>query len=1007
MTVTPTKTAGAVTVTPTLTAKPTTAAPSSTANPNYRDNVTGKVTIKDGNGNPVPAVDENGNPGPIHDTTVIVRDKNGKDIDGQGPKIVVPVDPNTGKFEKDLPEGEYIVEVNVPDGYAKPKPTEVVVKPGTKPTVPPFEVNPTTRPLKDNSYRETDGTISGWLVDDANMPIRDGSVTLIGKNAVNPKTGEPFEYEVPVTIDDDGYFITPVIDFKYFPDGKAEFEYEVHLPEGWSTTGPDGKPLTDANGNPLFDKDGKPLRVPVIDKETGSKIVTKDQPTRIAPIQVPAPTDQSISGTVDDGDGHAVPGTVVVVTDPRGNSHVVETDENGKYEVDKLVPGVHEVEIITPDGTRKTDKIVVPVRPGENVDLPSIHVTQTKLDLKKRVFGRDADYEGYAQDENGNVLHDNNGKPIEDVMTVGVGEELFYTFIITNTGDQDVTGISADSVDDPLLAPGTKIEMPKDWTAQSVLAPGKSVVFSAKMQAPDAFDFNNVATVSGKTKDGKPVGSNADGAYTKFMQMEAEKKVNARFATNPDKPVSVAADEALNFSYEVVNTGSAPMVNVKVTDTIYEGDKATFDPKNPGEGVPLKVKAPAGFNGTLLPGQRVIFTAEIPEGRKPGVRHFDAAEARGELPKRPNRGTQFDGEPDYSEDPSSELIISPRDNIKGNAHIIVDEGAPLAQDVYAVAWSDKNGNAKQDPGEGVSGLEITLVPTDGRPAVRGESNEDGNVRFESAPYGEYYFEIKNPGNLRLADPADPNQNSFEAGTTLKSKTFEVGAEERQISLKLLTPSQAEKGGAIIGGNGTATDKPATDVAQAEDGSSLGKCLATASSVNNPVAWLVPLGLLAAVMGGIGMRYEDELNAAAAQANEAVRRMMPNVNLDINFQQPEWVTEAQAKWQAQINQVNAQLAEINPAAPAAAAGVGILAIAGLLTGLFYASCQLGWNEPSADGSSSSSKKGEAEATGTEATETATTKEKRSIFGGSSKRDRGAKESEAAETKATEAKAAEAK
>ena len=50
---------------------------------------------------------------------------------------------------------------------------------------------------------------------------------------------------------------------------------------------------------------------------------------------------------------------------------------------------------------------------------------------------------------------------------------------------------------------------------------------------------------------------------------------------------------------------------------------------------------------------------------------------------------------------------------------------------------------------------------------------------------------------------------------------------------------------------------------------------------------------------------------------------------------------------------------------------------------------------------------AEATGTEATETSTTKEKRSIFGGSSKRDRGAKEPEAAETKATETKATEAK
>lgn len=143
------------------------------------------------------------------------------------------------------------------------------------------------------------------------------------------------------------------------------------------------------------------------------------------------------------------------------------------------------------------------------------------------------------------------------------------------------------------------------------------------------------------------------------------------------------------------------MVNLKVTDTVYEGDEADFkdengdinvDPERLGEGIPLKVKAPEGFNGTLLPGQRVVFTAEIPEGLKPGRRHFNAAEARGELPKRPARGREFNGEPDYGEDPSSVLIIAPRSNLKGNAHIVVSEGAELANDVTSVLWNDDNGN---------------------------------------------------------------------------------------------------------------------------------------------------------------------------------------------------------------------------------------------------------------------------------------------------------------------------
>lgn len=999
VTVTPPAVTKTVTPTTTVTADPTTVTPtvtatSTTTSEDYSDTVTGKVVIKDGNGNVIPSEDADGNPGPIHDTTVIVRKTDGSEIGDQGTKLVVPVDPETGEFKQELPEGEYIVEPVVPEGYAKPKPERVEVKPGTKPTVPSFEVKPTERPLKDNSYREVGGTVSGYLVDEKNYPIRDGKVVLIGKNAVNPKTGEVFEYEVPVTVDEDGYFITPEIDFKYFPDGEAEFDYEVHLPEGWPTKDKDGNPLKDANGNPLFDQDGKPLRVPAIDKETGSRIVTPDTPLRIPPVNIPAPTDQSIKGSVNDGNGNAVPGTIVVVTDPRGDSHVVETDENGNYEIDELVPGVHEVEVISPDGERRKDKIVVPIRPGEKVELPEIQITPATLDLKKRVFGRDADYDGYAKDEKGNVIHDANGQPVEDVMTAGVGEELFYTFIITNTSDQDITGIDASSVDDPLLG-DNEIQMPEGWTAESVLAPSKSVVFSAKMTAPDAFDFNNVATVKGKTKDGKPVGSNADGAYTKFMALEAEKKVNARFATNPDKPVSVAADEALNFSYEIVNTGSAPMVNVKVTDTVYEGNEADFkdaegnlivDPEKLGKGTPLKVKAPDGFNGTLLPGQRVVFTAELPKGLKPGRRHFNAAEARGELPKRPARGREFEGEPDYGEDPSSVLIISPRSNLKGNAHIVVSEGAALANDVSTVLWLDTNGNGKQDPGEGLSGLKVSLVPTDGSPAVSGVTNTDGNILFENAPYGEYTLQVENPGGLRLINPKDPDKNPFAKGSILESKPFNVDEKERIIDLRMETPQT----------NATTT---VTEQEKIDSSSDLGKCLTTASSVSNPVAWLVPIGLLSAVLGGIGVMFEDELNQASAQANAALQQMMPNVNLSI--ERPQWMVQAQAE----VDRVNRQLAEINPAAPAAAGGLALLAIAGLVTGLYYASCQLGWNEPTAEGAGSS-KKGaeEGEAPSTEGAEgKASSSSSEGLFGSSKKAEEsGTEETEAAPVVETEAK-----
>ena len=69
-----------------------------------------------------------------------------------------------------------------------------------------------------------------------------------------------------------------------------------------------------------------------------------------------------------------------------------------------------------------------------------------------------------------------------------------------------------------------------------------------------------------------------------------------------------------------------------------------------------------------------------------------------------------------------------------------------------------------------------------------------------------------PGNLRLVDPKDPENNSFDPGAVLESKEFEVNKAEQVINLQLETPRTA---GISEGG------------AQGEEeDSSLGKCLAS-------------------------------------------------------------------------------------------------------------------------------------------------------------------------------------
>ena len=913
------------TTTKTTTTKPTTSTPKPTAAPApttdskpepKNPSIIGTVTDPEGNPLP-PTKDKDGKP---QLPTVIVKDKDGN-------QVVDPIEVDeNGNFEvPELPEdGDYVVIVDAPDGFNDPKPQVVPVKKGETSKLPPIKVDKPEIELDKNKPAAKPGSVHGWLVDDSNRPITGSDIKLVKKGVTDPETGEKFDYEVPIKVDADGYFVTPPIDFKYFPDGKADFDLEVTLPEGW--------PDVDVKG----------------DKINRTVTVKSGESTPVE-IKVEAPKTQSIVGRVDDGNGNAVPGTVVVVTDPRGNSRVIPVEDDGSFEIDDVIPGVHDVEILTPGRGNDVDPIKVPVRAGEDVELPEIHLTKNQsLKLEKRVWGRDADNNGKVKNKDGEL--------VDDVMTVKDGEDLLYALIVTNDGDEPIKNITFD--DPELDKRNIELTMPEGWTAESELAPGDSKVFNAKMKAPeDAFDFNNVATASGVTSKGEKVSSLPDSAYTKFLRGAVAKKVNARFATNKDKPVKAEANSPLGFTYEVKNTGSTAMVNVKLTDIVYE-DGVDEDNCKPvkasekaedGQCYQLDVKEPEGFTGTLLPGERVVFSAELPEGLNPGAKHHNAAEARGELPARPGRGDGYTGEPEYGEDPSSVLIISPKDNIKGNAHVVVSEGAELdASDVQVVAWVDENGNGKQDPDEGLSGLKISLAPTDGTPSFAGESNEDGNVLFEGSPYGKYTLKIDSPGNLRLVDPKDPENNSFDPGAVLESKEFEVNKAEQVINLQLETPRTA---GISEGG------------AQGEEeDSSLGKCLASASSVSNPVAWLVPLGLLGAVMGGIGVMFEDELNQISAQANAAIHEAMPNVDLGIGFQQPEWVTEIQGQWQAQIDQVNRQLAQINPAAPAAAGGVALLAIAGLLTGIFYAGCEAGWFEPSEESSSAgSSSKADAEGT----------------------------------------------
>ena len=220
-------------------------------------------------------------------------------------------------------------------------------------------------------------------------------------------------------------------------------------------------------------------------------------------------------------------------------------------------------------------------------------------------------------------------------------------------------------------------------------------------------------------------------------------KVPARFETNLADPVSVKVDLSRGFEYEVKNTGSSPMVNVEVFDKLINSSTDEVIDLNP-------VPVDETFNRTLLPGQRVAFRAELPEGLDPSVEYTNSAQSIGHLPQRPKRGRAIAGEPDYGEDPSSVLIISPRENLKGNAHIIVDDGDPIdpskqyrrAEHPEDVVISKDDANYSRTY-KNPDGTIITITPDE----IIFKPNESGKEYFRHRT-GKHYLEFHENGEYK-------------------------------------------------------------------------------------------------------------------------------------------------------------------------------------------------------------------------------------------------------------------
>uniref|UniRef100_UPI0030F41420 DUF7507 domain-containing protein n=1 Tax=Nocardioides sp. GXZ039 TaxID=3136018 RepID=UPI0030F41420 len=152
---------------------------------------------------------------------------------------------------------------------------------------------------------------------------------------------------------------------------------------------------------------------------------------------------------------------------------------------------------------------------------------------------------------------------IEDTNDSGLvdaGDEITYTFTVTNTGNVTLDPVQ---VNDPLVGAVT--------CAPNALAPTESVTCTAApytiKQSDQGGNVVNTATVTGtppRGPDVKSTDTTTTGVDTPAPSIELDKSVSA--IDDVDGSGVTDAGDEITYSFTVTNTGNVPLSSVRVDD---------------------------------------------------------------------------------------------------------------------------------------------------------------------------------------------------------------------------------------------------------------------------------------------------------------------------------------------------------------------------------------------------------------------------------------------------------
>jgi uncharacterized repeat protein (TIGR01451 family) len=327
-----------------------------------------------------------------------------------------------------------------------------------------------------------------------------------------------------------------------------------------------------------------------------------------------------------------------------------------------------------------------------------------------------------------------------------VGEEISYSFVVTNDGNVDITGVTVSDDRVTGLTP----------TSADVAA-GEQVVFTADPYVVTDADVENGSVVNTATATGTPIGGTPIVTPPSTVTVPTVDPV-ARWAlvkqsTLDDTNGNGRADvgETIAYSFLATNTGTLTLTGVTVTDA--------------------KVTGITPASATLIPGERILFTADPYTVTQADV----------------DAGRVFNVAAGTATDPGGSPVVPP----PAENEVPTPDPAPGLRAVKRAALSDTNLNGVADEGEQIAYTitvtnigNVTLAdvsvsdPKAGAvlPASVATLAPGASVRFTAQPYTVTAADVANGSvdNTATATGTPPSGTPVTATGSTSTETVSPG-----------------------------------------------------------------------------------------------------------------------------------------------------------------------------------------------------------------------------------------